>query len=109
MDPFDVNEPLPHDGEQSVVRACVDTSVPYIVSAAASALVEEMREAAGDGVKRSHLYLPMKNDGDTLTRMLHLAQQTRCEVLIVTFNLRGTSVEANRSQPRIFAFLPWLG
>ena len=85
-----VNKIFHAHGEAGVVRACADTSVPYIMSTAASSTIEEVA-AASDGHKWFQLYWPMRKDDDITASMLSRAQKSGFEVLVVTLDLWALS------------------
>lgn len=90
MAPIGVNKIFHPHGEEGVVHACAETGVPYIMSTASSTSIEDVA-AASDGPKWFQLYWPMEKDNDITASMLHRAQDSGFEVLVVTLDLWALS------------------
>jgi L-lactate dehydrogenase (cytochrome) len=74
------------DGELAVARAAAAERVPMVLSTAASAAMEDVAAASGDGPRWYQLYWP--KDRAVAASLLGRAQAARYRVLVVTLDTR---------------------
>ena len=91
------------DGELAVARAAAAASVPMILSTAASAAIEDVAAASGDGQRWFQLYWP--KDRAVAASMLGRAAAAGYRVLVVTLDTRTL---AWRPRDLDRAYLPFL-
>jgi len=91
------------DGELAVARAAAAQRVPMILSTAASATMEDVAEANGDGPRWYQLYWP--KDRSVAASLLGRAQAAGYSVLVVTLDTRTL---AWRPRDLANGYLPFL-
>jgi L-lactate dehydrogenase (cytochrome) len=91
------------DGELAVARAAAAQRVPMILSTAASATMEDVAEANGDGQRWYQLYWP--KDRSVAASLLGRAQAAGYSVLVVTLDTRTL---AWRPRDLANGYLPFL-
>lgn len=91
------------DGELAVARAAAATGVPMILSTAASAAMEDVAAASGDGQRWYQLYWP--KDRAVAASMLGRAEAAGYRVLVVTLDTRTL---AWRPRDLDHGYLPFL-
>jgi len=74
------------DGEIASAAAAEKESVPYIMSTASSATIEEVAEANGDGVRWYQLYWPLNKHNDVTRSLLSRAKACGFSALVVTLD-----------------------
>lgn len=72
------------DKELGVAEVATEIGVPYILSTASSASIEDVAKASGDGVRFFQLYWPQ--DDDLTVSLLHRAKSHGYSVLLVTLD-----------------------
>jgi lactate 2-monooxygenase len=91
------------DGELAVARAAAAQHVPMILSTAASATIEDVAAASGDGQRWFQLYWP--KDRSVAASLLRRAQAAGYSVLVVTLDTR---MLAWRPRDLANGYLPFL-
>jgi lactate 2-monooxygenase len=91
------------DGELAVARAAAAQHVPMILSTAASATIEDVAAASGDGQRWFQLYWP--KDRSVAASLLGRAQAAGYSVLVVTLDTR---LLAWRPRDLANGYLPFL-
>ncbi|KAJ9502456.1 hypothetical protein LTR96_005575 [Exophiala xenobiotica] len=84
--PVGVQKIFNPDGELASARAAAKEDVPYIMSTASSASIEEVAEANGDGERWFQLYWPSRENDEITISILERAKKAGFSALIVTLD-----------------------
>jgi lactate 2-monooxygenase len=87
MAPIGVQALFHNDKETGLAEVCSEINVPFIMSTAASASIEEVAAANGDGHRWYQLYWP--EDNNLTQSLLRRAKSNGFKVLVVTLDTPG--------------------
>ncbi|ASU78746.1 lactate 2-monooxygenase [Actinopolyspora erythraea] len=100
--PIGVLELVHPQGDLAVARAAADSGVPVMLSTQASWSMERVAEAAPQAPRWFQLY--WSSDDDLVTSMVHRAERSGCEAIVVTLD---THVLGWRPRDLDAGFLPF--
>lgn len=84
--PIGVQTIFHRDGEFATAKAAEKTNIPYIMSSAAAASIEDVAKVNGDGLRWYQLYWPSNEHGNITASLLKRAKDNGYKVLVVTLD-----------------------